>query len=99
LRGSKAAVTETHVDRILSTSLRWLQGHGEAPYPYGLFFFTMDDNQGYFTWAAEPVVSDGLSKLIYHEKSRCVKLDQPALDRIVDQVNECYDAFDKMVKF
>ena len=98
LQGTKAAVTEKHADRVLSLSLQRFRDYGETPYPFCLFYFTMDDNQGYFTWVAEPIISDGTPKLDYHEEAHCIKLDREALDHIVDRVNDWYDAFYGMVK-
>ena len=98
LRGTKVPVTLDRADQYLTTSLRRLREHGEFPYPSCLFYFTMDDNQGYFTWIAEPIVDDEIPKLRLHEDARCSRLDRDALDRIVSRVNDWYDALSDLVK-
>jgi hypothetical protein len=93
LRGTKSAVTEAHLDKVLRPTLRSLLRQGQFPYPVCLLHFTMDDDQGYYTWVAEPAVAAQGPRLLMHELAHCRKLDKAALDEIVDQVNRWYDAF------
>ncbi|HKB38859.1 MAG TPA: hypothetical protein VKD72_20615, partial [Gemmataceae bacterium] len=66
---------------------------GEFPYPVCLLHFTMDDDQGYYTWVAEPVVTKDGPRLIQHAQAHCRKLDREALDHIVASVDRWYEAF------
>ena len=95
LQGTKTPVTVSDANRKLTFSLRrFFNDHGEPAIPFCLFYFTMEDNQGYFTWVAEPMVDEGRSRLKYHrEKANCVLLDDGALDRIVEAVDAYYVAF------
>lgn len=93
LRGTKAAVTEGHLDKLLRPTMRSFQRIGQFPYPVCLFHFTMDDDQGYFTWVAEPVVEEDGPKLLMHSEPHCRKLDRAALDEIVDRIDRWYDVF------
>ena len=95
LQGTKTPVTVSNANTKLKISLnRFFNNYGEPAFPFCLFYFTMDDNQGYFTWVAEPVVEKGRSRLKYHiEKADCVLLNDDVLDQIVDEVNAYYAAF------
>jgi hypothetical protein len=66
---------------------------GPFPYPVCLFYFTMDDDQGYYSWVAEPAVEAGQPRLLMHAAPHCRKLDAAALDDIVQKVDHWYDAF------
>ena len=66
----------------------------EFPYPVCLLYFTMEDNRGYYTWIAEPVLTeDGKPRLQVHSAADCKNFDREALDKIVSQVDAWYDAF------
>ncbi|MBV8069319.1 MAG: hypothetical protein JO270_05400, partial [Acidobacteriaceae bacterium] len=70
--------------------------YGEPALPFCLFHFTMEDNQGYFTWVAEPVVEEGRQFLKYHrEDAPATRLDQRVLDLIVASVDAYYDTLYK----
>jgi hypothetical protein len=75
-----------------------MRGLSEMPYPVCLFFFTMVDNQGLYTWYAEPIFKSGKPRLKYHEAAHCARLDNAALDKIVESVDRWYDAFYSMIK-
>jgi hypothetical protein len=93
LRGTPSPATEGQLDKVLRPTVRGLHRVGLVPYPVCLFHFTMEDNQGYYTWVAEPAVIDGAPKLLTHSEPHCRKLDREALDGIVNQVDRWYDAF------
>ena len=99
LKGSKSPVTVDEADKVMGEFLRrFLDAHGEPTFPYCLFYFTMDDGQGYVTWIAEPVMRAGSPKLLYHRTSACAALDRKALDRIVDQVQAWYGAYHSAIR-
>ena len=94
LRAARKAVNPERLDKLLRPSMESWQKVGEYPYPVCLFYFTMEDNQGYYTWVAEPILTDdGKPRLKCHAAASCKPLDRPALDRIVSQVSAWYDAF------
>lgn len=94
LDGAKAPMTMREANARLKTSLgRFFDDHGKPTIPYSLFYFTMEDDRGYVTWVAEPVVEPGRYKLKYHEsRADCVRLDREALDGIVAAVDAYYEA-------
>jgi hypothetical protein len=93
LRRAKSSVTETHLDKVLRPTMQSFLRLGSFPYPVCLFYFTMDDNQGYYTWVAEPAVTADGPRLLMHEAAHCRKLDTAALGEIVAKVDGWYDAF------
>jgi hypothetical protein len=93
LRGAKGPVTEARADRDLRPAMQSFLRAGPFPYPVCLFYFTMDDDQGYSTWVAEPAVEAGQPQLRMHNTAHCKKLDAAALDEIVEKVDQWYDAF------
>ena len=93
LRGTKSPVTDEQLNEVLRPTMQSLQRIGPFPYPVCLFHFTMDDDQGYSTWVAEPEVGDDTPRLLMHEEAHCRKLDRAALDEIVSRVDRWYDVF------
>src|SRR5262249_39487661 len=87
LRGAKAPVTEDHLDRGLRPPMPSSRRIAPSPSPACLFHFTMDDDQGYSTWVAEPAVTDEGPRLLMHEAPHGRKLDNAALDEIVGKVD------------
>jgi hypothetical protein len=99
LKGTKAPASMEEANKVMGLSLRrFLDTYGEPTFPYCLFYFTMDDGQGYVTWIAEPVMREGRPKLLYHRTSDCAPLDRGALDRVVEQVQAWYEAYHTAIK-
>lgn len=94
LQAARKPLTVEQLDKLLRPSMQSLQRVGEFPYPVCLLYFTMEDNRGYYTWVAEPVLTEeSKPRLQRHAAASCKMLDRPALDHIVSQVNAWYDAF------
>lgn len=91
LRGTISAVSIDHANKILKPSIQKMRRFPELPYPICLFYFTMEDNAGYYTWLAEPVIKENAAKLRYHDDAHCQPLDKHALDQLVDRINQWYD--------
>jgi len=71
-----------------------VQSRGPFHYPVCVFYFMVKEDQGYYTWAAEPVVTDnGQPRLKLHADADCNRLDNESLEEIVCDVNRWYDAF------
>ena len=92
LRGVSAPVTAEHAHEVLGPTVGQFQGTRKFTYPVCLFFFTLRDEQAYFSWLAEPHVTDAGPKLFHHDKANCVPLTDELLDGIVGQVVSWYDA-------
>lgn len=93
LYATREAIPITERNRLLRPVLAALSGHPHF-LPACLFHFTMDDDQGCYTWIAEPWVSgDGVEQVRIHKVPDCRPLDRAALDDIVDGVSRWYDAY------
>ena len=94
LRGVWAAVTADHANQVLYPSMQKMLRYGPFPFPVVLFFFTMENSEGWYTWASEPVVSpDGDFQLVQHGEASCRPLNSEAINEIVEAVDVWYDAF------
>ncbi len=94
LRGIWSAVTSGRPDKNLQTTMQRMLRYGPFPFPVVIFFFTMENNEGWYTWAAEPVVSPGGNfEIVRHGEASCRPLNTEAIDEIVDAVDLWYDAF------
>lgn len=92
LRGTMAPVTDDHANKVLRPSMQSMLRRGDFPFPVCLLYFTMQNNEGRFTWIAEPVLENGKPLLKYHGEADTRKFDKEALDGIVEKVNQWFDA-------
>lgn len=97
LRGVTAPHTAKQANRTLDPTLGQFRGMRKFTYPVCLFFFTIRDEQGFFSWLAEPVVKRGAPKLIHHDKASCVGITDELLDQIVEQIVAWYDAVEPVL--
>lgn len=94
MRGGNSAVTANHANNVLNPSMQTMLRYGPFPFPVVLFFFTMENNEGWYTWAAEPVITaTGEFELVQHGTASCRPLNSEAIDEIVEAVDRWYDAF------
>ena len=65
----------------------------DVPFPLCLIVFSMDDDQGYYRWIKRPILNpSGQANLRLHEDERFAKLDSDAIDTIVQEVVDWYQA-------
>ena len=64
----------------------------EIPFPLCMFAFTMENDEGFYQSVLEPIVTGDSPKLHLNIKTELRRLDNTALDHIVDQVNQWYDS-------
>ena len=94
LRGGWTAMDDDHANKSLYPSMQKMLRYGPFALPVVLFFFTMENNEGWYTWAAEPVVSSGGGfEIVQHDEASCRPLNAEAIDEIVEKVDRWYDAF------
>lgn len=87
-------VTAEHANQVLYPSMQRLLRYGPFPYPVVLFFYTMENGEGWYTWATEPHISgDGGFELRANEQASCHPLSDKAVDEIIGRVDAWYDAF------
>jgi hypothetical protein len=69
----------------------------DLPFPVCLFFFTLDNDQGYYRWILEPILKpEKHLGLQFHENNELKKLDDQAIDHIVSLVNNWYEYRNKL---
>jgi hypothetical protein len=93
LKAHRSAATKEQADRIVRPGMHQVQRYGPFPLPVCLFLFTMENDQGWYTWVAEPIESeDGKPGLRSCDKPDCRPLDNRALKQIIERVDVWYDA-------
>lgn len=97
LRGVSSPMTAENANRVLGPTMGQFQGMRKFTYPVCLFFFTMRDEQAFFSWLAEPVMSGAGPKLVHHVKANCVPLTDELLDDAVERVVNWYDAVESVL--
>jgi hypothetical protein len=85
-------VTANHANKVLVPS--WpVPEYGPFPFPVVLFFFTMKDDGGWYSWVAEPVLTaDGKAQLPLRAKPDCKPLNRDSVEELLDRVDAWYDA-------
>jgi len=64
----------------------------DMPFPVCLFFFTMENDQGYYKWVKEPdLTASGAPKLIINKSTELKKLTNRELDTIISKLKTWYD--------
>jgi hypothetical protein len=97
LRGVPSPVTVDHANKVLGPTMGQFQGMRKFTYPVCLFFFAMREEQAFFSWLAEPVVTAGAPKLIHYTKANCLELTDELLGQVVEQIVAWYDAVEAML--
>lgn len=92
LRGVPSPTTPDHANKVLGPTMGFFQGLRKFTYPVCLFFFTVREEQAYFSWLAEPVVNADEPRLVHHTTANCVELTDALLGEVVDRVITWYDA-------
>jgi hypothetical protein len=94
----KAAVSAPKLvqrDDIIEIKLNLdpLQSLAELPFPVCLFFFTLENDQGYYKWILEPVFEgQSNSKLFFNKSNEFKNLDDEEIGNIISAVNSWYDS-------
>jgi hypothetical protein len=97
IRGVSSPVTIEHANKVLGPTLAQFQGMRKFTYPVCLLFFTMRKEQAFFSWLAEPVVTDGAPKLVHHGNANCVELTNKVLDKAIGEIVAWYDAVEAVL--
>lgn len=92
LKGRVSGARPPRVDKASLKSER--ERYRDVPFPVCLFIFLMEDDSGFYRWIVEPSVHDGEPRLDRGTRLSFEALTVDALNRIVDDVNDWYDARD-----
>lgn len=69
------------------------------PFPVLVLLFSMQSDEGFFSWRMEPDVSEGVPILNLNERFVCEKATRTGLDSILKRVKSWYGAYyDRMVR-
>jgi Domain of unknown function (DUF4365) len=63
----------------------------ELPFPVCLFFFTLDNDHGYYKWILEPIIEEKYPKLHWNLSNEFKQLTDEEIDKIISAVNRWYD--------
>ena len=86
--------SRNHTKQVVRPILNTMRRKGLFPFPVCLFLFTMEKDEAWYTWVAEPVIKpDGRPHLQVHDQAYCLPLDKTALDGIIEAVDQWYGAF------
>jgi len=97
LRGVPSPVSVEAANKLLGPTLGQFQGLRKFTYPVCLFLFTLRQEQAFFSWLAEPVVSNGVPKLVHRTRADCIDLTDAVLERTLDRVVAWYDAVEAVL--
>jgi hypothetical protein len=97
LRGVPSPTTAEQANKVLGPTMGFFQGLRKFTYPVCLFFFTVREEQAFFSWLAEPVVNGDGPKLVHHTQANCVELTDALLGEVVDRVVAWYDAIEAVL--
>jgi hypothetical protein len=71
--------------------------HKSLSMPICIFFFSMIGDRGHYSWLRAPVTSEGVPRLRDYADFECKRLDQAALQAIVDDVDSYFDALSRVL--
>ena len=77
----------------IKLDLEPLQSLAELPFPVCLFFFTLQNDQGYYKWLLEPVIEcQKNSNLFFNDSNEFKNLSDEGIDKIISAVNNWYES-------
>jgi hypothetical protein len=92
LRWGLAPFTEEQGNAALRSQWKQTTRFGPFPFPVVAFLFTMQDDGAWYTWVAEPVVTeDGKAQLPLRTEPDCQQLTNDSLATLLDRVDKWYD--------
>jgi hypothetical protein len=97
LRGLPSSTTADQANAILGPTMGHFLGMRKFTYPVCLLLFTMREEQAFFSWLAEPTVTDGTPKLIHHEHAKCITVTDDLLNQVIDTIVTWYDAVESVL--
>jgi hypothetical protein len=94
LAATMTPVTLDGAGKEVETALAKARSLGPFQFPVCAFYFTVKDDQGYYAWAYEPVITEaGQPRLQAPADPHCRKLGNETLEEIVSAVRRWYDSF------
>lgn len=76
-----------------------LKNFRDLPFPVCLFFFTLDNDKGYYRWILEPIIKEGNNvALKFNENQELKNLNDQEINNIIAMVNNWYDHKSNLVQ-
>ena len=97
LRGVSSPMTAENANKVLGPTMGQFHGMRKFTYPVCLFFFTMRDEKGYFSWLAEPILTEAGPKLVHNDKAHCVNLTDEFLEEAIERIVGWFDAVESVL--
>ncbi|WP_204106706.1 MULTISPECIES: DUF4365 domain-containing protein [Spirulina sp. CCY15215] len=87
---AKDAAIKDITDRSQFPIQKGIHYYQDLPFPACVFFFTMEDDRGYYQWLKYPLLANQTSET--EERDRWYPLDDNALEQIVKAIAAWYNA-------
>ncbi|HEY7426217.1 MAG TPA: hypothetical protein VH682_18445 [Gemmataceae bacterium] len=98
LSATMTPTTLVGANQLLKPMLEKVRSIGPFHFPVCVFHFTVKDDQAYYAWAYEPVITEEKEpKLSVDPKAQCWKLGNESLEEIVSLVKRWYDSLYKTI--
>ncbi|MEA5552862.1 DUF4365 domain-containing protein [Anabaena cylindrica UHCC 0172] len=99
IKSSSKVIQNNEVFNIEEADINFLQSRFiKCKFPVCLFFFTLDNDNGYYKWILEPVLdNENSNKLKFNPSPEFRILTDQAINDIVSLVNQWYDNLPNMV--
>ncbi|WP_413172655.1 DUF4365 domain-containing protein [Anabaena azotica] len=96
---SSELIQHNDIFKLKNNKYNHLQVFRDLPFPVCLFFFTLDNDQGYYRWILEPIINEGNNvSLKINENEELKKLNDQEIDNIIVMVNSWYDHKSNLVQ-
>jgi len=80
---SETLVNERLAESYLNSRFRGLKTAKRYPFPVLIIIFSMQSDDGYYSWRVEPAISNAAPQLILNERLTCEKATKSGLDSII----------------
>jgi hypothetical protein len=96
---SSNLIQHDNIFKLKNNQYKNLQSLRDLPFPVCLFFFTLDNDQGYYRWILEPITKDENNvALKFNENDELKHLNDQQIDNITAMVNSWYDHKSNLLK-
>jgi hypothetical protein len=89
---SSELIQDDDIFKLKNQEYNNLKVFRDLPFPVCLFFFTLDNDKGYYRWILEPIINEGNNmRLKFNENEELKNLNDQEIDNIIAMVNSWYD--------
>lgn len=89
---SSELIQDDDIFKLKNQEYNNLKNFRDLPFPVCLFFFTLDNDKGYYRWILEPIIKEGNNmSLKFNENEELKNLNDQEIDNIIAMINSWYD--------